>query len=110
MDLKKLKKLGCRDFNPLETLQLLSYNRIIWMTWGVPTESIKVIGTKGLLFRVNGNHYKGLILVTLSFMDLYDVHFVTEEGEVTEKIEELYFDQLSEVIDNRIEKIKEYRF
>lgn len=108
---KKLQKLGEREFNPMETLQLISqYNKSIWWSWGVPTNSIKRIGNKGLLFQVNGNHYKGLVMITLSFLDLYDVHLVTNEGDVTEKIEGLFFDQLQEVIDNRVERIPDYKF
>lgn len=111
MDLKKLMKLGQRDFNPMETLQLISqYNKMIWFSWGVPTSSVKILGTKGLLFRVSGHHYKGLVLITLSFLDLYDVHLINDKDEVTEKIEGLFFDQLQEVLDNRIERIPDYKF
>jgi hypothetical protein len=111
MDLKKLFDLGQRDFDPKETIKVLTHNRNIWWSWGVPTSSIKIIGTKGLLFKVSGNHYKGLVYITLSWMDLYDVHFLNRNGDVKgEKIEGLFFDQLVEVIDNRIERIPDYKF
>lgn len=108
---KKLVKLGEREFNPMETLQLISrYNSMIWFSWGVPTSSIKILGNKGLLFKVSGHHYKGMVLITLSFLDLYDVHLVNPDGEVTEKMEGIFFDQLQEIIDNRIERIPDYKF
>lgn len=111
MDVQKLLKLGEREFNQMETLQLLSsYNRNIWFSWGVPTSSVKKVGNKGLIFRVNGHHYKGLILITLSWMDMYDVHLINNDGDVTEKMEGIFFDQLQEVIDNRIEKISDYKY
>jgi hypothetical protein len=107
----KLVKLSERDFNPMETLQLISMNNsMVWFSWGVPTDSIKLVGNKGLLFKVNGHHYKGLVFITLSWMDLYDVHLVNPDGEVTEKMEGIFFDQLQEVIDNRIERISDYKF
>lgn len=107
---KKLVGLGEREFNPMETLQLLTqYNTMIWFSWGVPTSSIKILGNKGLLFRVNGHHYKGLLLITLSWMDTYTVHKVKSNGEVIDLHQGIYFDQLQEIIDNWIERIPEYK-
>jgi hypothetical protein len=98
--------LGERDFNLHETLTVLQHNMIVWFTWGV---SKKVgLHNKGLILKVSGHHHKGWVLVTLGWEDLYKVYIIGNNGQVLNKYEGIFFDNLVEVIDNRIEKIPDY--
>lgn len=107
---EKLKELtstlGEREFNPIQTMKVLSHNIGVYWSWGV-SEKIN-FGNKGLGLKVSGHHHKGWVLITLSFMDTYSVHIVSNKGEVLETFNEVYFDMLVDIIDRRIERIDEY--
>jgi len=60
--------------------------------------------------KVSGHHHKGWVIITLSFMDTYSVYIVTNKGEIKNEYHDVYFDQLTEIIDNRVEKIKDYQY
>jgi hypothetical protein len=95
-----------RDFDPLEIMKVLTYNRTIYWSWGV---SKKInLDDKGLLLKVSGNLHKGWVLITLEWNDTYNVTIISNKGEIKETFTEVYFTELTEVIDNRIEKIKDY--
>ena len=68
------------------------------------------VENKGLLMKVNGHHHKGYVFITLGYEDLHKVHIISTHGNVKQTIEGIFFDMLSEIIDNRIEKIKDYVF
>jgi hypothetical protein len=57
---------------------------------------------------VNGHHHKGYVFVALDWSDTFDVHIINTQGRVLNTYNEVYIDELFNVIDNRIEKIKEY--
>jgi hypothetical protein len=97
-----------REFNLKETIMILRNNDSIFWSWGV-SRMINFMN-KGLLFKVSGHHHKGWVLVTLGWEDLYKVHIISNKGVVKNSYEGIFFNQLTEVIDNRIEKIKEYQF
>lgn len=98
--------LGEREFNPNQTMGVLSYNVNTYWSWGV---SQKVnFQNKGLGLKVSGHHHKGWVLITLSYMDTYSVHIVSNKGEVLQTYDDVYVDMLVDIIDNRIERIKEY--
>lgn len=96
------------DFNVGETLQVLSYNKGIYWSWGV--HDLSNICNKGLMFRVNGHHHKGWVLITLDWTDTYDVYLISTHGNIVKDFHQVYFDMLVELIDNHIEKIPEYEF
>lgn len=95
-----------RPFNTGETLQILSNNKAIFWSWGV--SNMVNLQNKGLLLKVSGNHHKGWVLVTLGWEDLYKVKIISNNGKVLNEYEGIFFDLLVEIIDNRIEKIKDY--
>ena len=97
-----------RPFNVNETKQILKMSARIVLSWGI-SKSYGLEG-KGLMLKVNGNHHKGWVLITLGWEDLYKVYIVNNNGRVLDKYEGIYFDQLVETIDNRIEKLDSYRF
>jgi hypothetical protein len=109
MDIKKINHLFQREFEVSETLQVLTHNKTIYWSWGV--NELLNCNNKGLLMKVNGHHHKDYVLVTLGWDDTYNIYFLDNDMNIpneNEKIEGIYFDQLVEVIDNRIERVNEY--
>jgi hypothetical protein len=92
----------------METMQVLSYNKSIYWSWGVSKRTN--LNDKGLLLKVSGNHHKGSVLITLGWDDTYCVYIISNSGKILNEYKEVYFDVLTELIDNRIEKIKEYSY
>ena len=96
-----------REFDPKETLQWLSRNRITRASWGFQKPT--ALKESGLMFKVNGHHHKGWVLITLAWNDTYTLRFFsTQFNEVKEKITDVYCDELQERVDIVIERIKEY--
>ena len=95
-----------REFDLKETMKVLSYDQRIFFSWGV-SKRIN-LNDKGLLLNVNGNHHKGSVLITLAWNDTYSVYIINNRGKILDEYKEVYFDVLTEMIDNRIERIKEY--
>jgi hypothetical protein len=106
--LKILKPLCKREFNTEETLQVLMSDRPIYWSWGV--SKLLNVNNKGLLMKVNGHHHKGYVFIVLGWEDLYEVHFISTHGNIKDSKEGIFFDMLVEVIDDRIEKIKDYQY
>jgi hypothetical protein len=61
-----------------------------------------------LFLKVNGHHHSQYVLITLSWDDTYKVDYLNRNLKVIDTQENIYFDQLVEFIDNRIERIGEY--
>ena len=96
-----------REFDLRETLQVFNRNQPMYWSWGV---SKKInIDNKGLLLKVSGNHHKGWVLISLGWNDTYSVHIISNKGEVLNEYKEIYWDMLADTIDDRIERIPEYR-
>jgi hypothetical protein len=55
-------------------------------------------------------HHKGWVLITLGWDDWYRVHILTQFGEVLDSYDGVGFDELIGVIDDRIERIEEYKW
>lgn len=111
MDIRKIDYLYQREFDTNQTLEVLTHNKPIYWTWGV--SQLFNCNNKGLLMKVNGHHHKDYVLITLSWDDMYNIYFLDKNMSIpneNEKIEGLFFDQIVEVIDNRIERIGEYVF
>jgi hypothetical protein len=95
------------EFNVNETLTLLVSNGFKYWSWGV-SQKINY-RNKGLLLKVSGHHHKGLVLITLDWSDTYSVHIISNKGVIQDTFEGVYFDNLFDVIDNRIEFIEKYK-
>ena len=98
--------LGEREFDPRETLRLLQSYRFRFGSWG--GSHFTNLENKGLLFKVQGHHHKGYVLVTLGYDDTYKVYIISTQGNIKDTYEGIYFDMLFETIDDRIERIEEY--
>ena len=58
--------------------------------------------------------HKGHVYIFVNGMDLYDVYLTTTRGTIVEKSDGshggLYFDMLTDWIDDRVEKTERHRF
>lgn len=100
---QKIGKLFLDTFNVNETMAQLKAGGVQkMMSWGFrhPTN----FENKGLLFRVSGLIHKGYVLITLDFNDTYTVHLLNLQCDIVKKIEMVYCDELTEKIDEAVEK------
>jgi len=98
----------------LSIKQLMAYLKVnIHRFWSWGAHAFRVDNMQEpRMFRmaVRGHHHKGHVYIFLNGMDLFDVYLTSRQGTIKEIIRDLYFDQLAEVIDTKIEKVKEYTF
>jgi hypothetical protein len=80
---------------------------IVW-SWGA--RGYTNIGNKFLKFRVSGHHHKGYVFIGVNGLDLFNIYIVSIAGNLKEKIENVYLEDLIHTIDVRIEKIDDYKF
>ena len=104
--LKVIESLIKRDFNPKETMQILTNNQPIWWSWGA-TKRVN-FNNKALVIKVNAHRHKGYLVIALDWMDTYEVSLVLTSGKLVKTLENIYFDELVSRIDEEIEKIPEY--
>ena len=62
-----------------------------------------------LRFKVSGHHHKGFVTVFLTGMDDYTVKLLKRDGTVVKEITGVYCDNLTDVIDEAVEKIPAYK-
>lgn len=87
--------------------QLFATGRLKVWSWGARNW----IGDENsLTFRVGARRHKGYVKITLNGSDLYDIKLISTHGNVKDEFKDIYFDQMVEVIDDRIEKIPEYKY
>lgn len=101
-----LTSIKGRDFNQEETLQLLRLNRLWLMTWAA--RNFTRFENKALFFTVSGHHHKGIVLITLAYDDTYTVTLLSSQWNEKAKFENIYFDELAELIDVKVERIGAY--
>lgn len=98
-------------------LSQLRSQQIKFYTWGA-NSFVGNTTHRYLMFRVNGLKFKGIVKIQLNAMDTYDVYLFDNSlkmGECKKEIslktyENVYCDELVDVIDNNIEKQDFYRF
>jgi hypothetical protein len=91
-----------------ETVNVLSHNKSIFWSWGV--RDFRNYENKIMRFTVSGHHHKGHVYIAVNGNDLYDVYITSNQGNIKDIYNDIYFDDLVKIIDNRIEKIKDYSF
>lgn len=85
---------------------LLSQPSIL-MSWGF--QSPRII-RQGLSFLVNGFKHKGKVSIEYNEgQDLFDVYLMDETDKIVDTINMVYFDQLVEIIDEKVEKTEDYK-
>jgi hypothetical protein len=104
---KILNEVPQRSFIIEETFKLLSYHKIWLMSWGA--RKFTKFKDTGLFFTVSGFHHKGIVLITLAWDDTYTVTFLSSQWNVKDTFTNVYFDELAEVIDKKVERIADYK-
>jgi len=94
------------SFDVRETLTLLKRYGYKFLSWG--SHDFYNMKDKGLLFKVQGHHHKGWVLITLNWTDTYSIKLLKNNGEVTYSLDMVYNDELFNILDEKIEKIPEY--
>lgn len=80
----------------------------VFMSWGVDPKSIKVIGG-GIEFHCQGfKHTRKVQVVLDEGKDLFEIHLISENGELVKTVEDVYLDNLVYVIDENVEKTDDY--
>ena len=106
---------SCRVMNPEETMAQLRMNFAKFMCWGATAFTVDNMRKPRMLkFKVSGMKHKGHVYIFVNGMDLYDVYLTTTKGTIVEISEGshggLYFDMLTDWIDDRVEKTERHRF
>lgn len=85
---------------------ILMVDKIKIWSWGFHDPRIF---QQGLSFLVNGFKHKGKVSIQYNEgQDLFDVYLIDKNGKTVDTINMVYFDQLIEVIDERVEKTEDY--
>lgn len=105
------KKASCREIYMPDLMALLKHDIMKFWSWG--SDQLTVDNkNKVTMFRmkVSGHHHKGHVYIFLNGADLFDVYLTKKDGTIVQKSGDmgLYFDQLVEWIDNKVERIPEY--
>ena len=87
--------------------QIVAGGRIKVMSWG--TRGWVALSAKSLRFRVDGFLHSGFVEVHLTSMDDYTVKLTKLDGTVKKEINMVYCDNLTEVIDNNVERIPAHK-
>jgi hypothetical protein len=105
---------NCREMNANETLMQLKMNNIHkFMCWGTTSFTVDNLrNVRMLRFHVNGAKLKGFVYMFVNGSDLYDIYLTKKDGTIVHKTEGegLYFDDTTDWIDERIEKLSTYAF
>lgn len=104
--MKQCFEFGEREFNTSETLDLLKRYGFKFWSWGA--NNFKNLQDKVLTFKVQGHHHKGYVCISLGWDDTYTIRLLTTQGRVKFKMEGVYFDELFDILDEKIERIPEY--
>ena len=87
-------------------LRILSSNLIVIWSWGF--ENPKRL-QDGLSFKVNGFKLSGEVQIIYNAgIDLFDLSFFDSNKQLQKVIENVYVDQLVDVIDEYVEKVTDY--
>lgn len=83
--------------------RIIATNPALPMSWGVDTDSF-VCSEDSLKFHVQGFLHTGDVRITyIEGVDLFQVSLYNEEGNEVKRIDDVYLDNLAEVIDQYVE-------
>lgn len=88
---------------------VLTIDPYVPMSWGVDEDSIES-SEDSVEFSVNGFLHQGTVKITyLEGSDLFQVCLYDKEGAMTEQIDDVYLDTLTDTIDQKVEKCENYQ-
>ena len=89
-----------REFDVAELCGAIRNLQKVW-SWGA--RNWTNVQGKGLAFRVSGFKFKGNVLITLNWADLFDVQFFNVRGTLKDTIKDVFVGDLIDILDERIE-------
>jgi hypothetical protein len=95
-----------RTFDVHEIVTFLNAHKVILWSWGA--HKFTNYKNKALVFMVNGHHHKGRVYIVLNGADLFDVYLTSNQQNIKQTFNDIYIDELVEVLDDNIESIPEY--
>ena len=88
--------------------KILTVNPSIPMSWGVDPNSL-ISSEDALEFHVQGFLFTGNVrVVYIEGADIFEVYLYNEDGSLKERIQDVYLDNLTDVIDEKVEKTADY--
>jgi len=106
IDIQAIMK-ECREMDARTTMsQLNAGGREKVRSWGA--HNYFNLG-RGLRFNVQGNHFTGHVYIVLNGADLYDIYYCSNQGTIKEIKTDIYCEDLTDVIDRKVEYIKDYQ-
>lgn len=96
-------------------LQQIQYpNRVVFFSWGAKgftaAQGNNDAKEPCLRFKVKGMKFKGYVHIFYNWRDWYRVEFVSTHNNLKKVVDEVYFDELQNTIDEYVEKIDAYAF
>jgi hypothetical protein len=101
------KELVCREIDIDDLMLLLKADISIYWSWGSHDEEANANNTL-FRFSVQGYLHTGYVYIFLNGGDMFDVYLTNYDNEITKFNTDLYFDELVDWIDEKIEKVPEY--
>lgn len=87
---------------------VLTLDPYVPMSWGIDEDSIEA-SEDSVEFKVNGFLHQGTVRITyLEGCDLFQVCLYDNDGAMIEQIDDVYFDTLTDTIDEKVEKCENY--
>ena len=101
-------KVGQISFDPKELLNAMRKGAFWTLaSWGA--REFMVNKDQWLRFRVSGHHHKGLVYIVLGWDDTFTLYYTTLSGKIKDKRENVYIDELVQVLDKKIEFVEAYK-
>jgi len=101
-----IKDHACRNFDDMKEFLNAIGRTVTVMSWGA--HAWTNIQNKALKFKVQGHHFKGWVILTVNGSDLFDIYYVNRNLEILDSVTDIYLEDLIDVIDIKVERIKEY--
>jgi hypothetical protein len=93
---------NCIKLNFKDTIAAIQFKgHAVFWSWGA--RAFTNIEHKALRFYVNGRFHKGHVYISVNGKDLYDVVFTTSMGTIKKEMNDIFCEDLAEIIDNIVE-------
>jgi hypothetical protein len=89
------------EFYSMNELASHMKRNVLCWCWGITQYAN--FKDKILSLSVNAMKHKGYVWISVNGLDLFDIHILSWEYELKEKISNIYLEDLIEVIDSKIE-------
>ena len=96
-----------RDLDVRELLSYFQMHKSLFWSWGA--RDFQNGYDRFMRMTVSGHHPKGHVYIRVNGLDLFDVYLTSNRGTIKHVINDVYIEDLFEILDNRIEKIDKYR-